>query len=356
MTSIQLLKWEKFSCPCPINDSLTKYNRIKVISINAHEFMICIAKTIGQDPKLFQYNINTNKIDKFGIKNNDATWKYGNMGINNKQHLLYIQNQFQIISINMNTNRRDDLMVGLDSNYFFFIDDCFHMINAHDCNIIVSATDNKLSILHNTINNNNNNNNNGLYGGKSIYIPSKQCILLIGGYYDDEISLSNEVWNYKLLTQEWTKINNISFPTIDFAAILTSNEKYIILVGGSTYRDDIQDTKDTNDIYVLDMNDDNQWKMRECKIKSPVSGICDGTKTGGIKSRNDILIMGFVKHCFNLKKFSCMQLPPIYIIKLIESWYSVEMIHLMSFKYKSTDWPHFQHYGMNLNYILSSLY
>eukprot|EP01084_Bolivina_argentea_P012729 23839_1 len=91
--------------------------------------------------------------------------------------------------------------------------------------------------------------------------------------------MSNEIWIYKLTTQKWIQlqINNIIFTRYDFGAVLTSNERYIVLFGGANEEDE-----DTNDIFVLDMNDDNNWKMKKCKIKCPDNGRFIATRTGGI--------------------------------------------------------------------------
>ncbi len=60
---------------------------------------------------------------------------------------------------------------------------------------------------------------------------------------------------YCLCSQKWTKIENISefsFPMYDFEAVLTSNEKYIVLLGGTR-----GDDSAAEDIFVLDMEDNN---------------------------------------------------------------------------------------------------
>eukprot|EP01084_Bolivina_argentea_P047322 87186_1 len=122
--------------------------------------------------------------------------------------------------------------------------------------------------------------------------------------------MSNEIWIYKLTTQKWIQlqINNI-FTRYDFGAVLTSNERYVVLLGGTKYDADINDDKDTNDIFVLDMKDDNNWKIKQCKIKCPYGGNFIATITGGIDSKNGMLVNGFVKECFKLKEFKDLQLP-----------------------------------------------
>ncbi len=93
------------------------------------------------------------------------------------------------------------------------------------------------------------------------------------------------------------------------------------------------------------MKDDNNWKIKECKIKCPNKGEFIGTRTGGVDSQNDVLVMGFVKECF--KEFNHIQFLPMDIISLICKLYIIpEMIHFMREN---------EHYGIYLKHILASL-
>eukprot|EP01084_Bolivina_argentea_P123444 218763_1 len=129
------------------------------------------------------------------------------------------------------------------------------------------------------------------------------------------------------------------------------NERYVVLLGGTKYNKDEQSHKATDDIFVLDMKNDNNWTIKQCTIKCPEVGNFIATRTGGVDSKCEILAIGFVKECFKVKEFDDLQLPPTYIVSLVGKYYSGEMIHLMK-KNKYCTW----YYGIYLKEILSSMY
>ena len=96
------------------------------------------------------------------------------------------------------------------------------------------------------------------------------------------------------------------------------------------------------------MKDENNWKLRKCKIKCPYSGKCCGVRTGGIDSKKDVLVNGFVKECFKMKEFKQLQLPPVYIVNIIVQWFSAEMIHFVKIQNDINN-----HCGIYLKDILS---
>merc|ERR1712192_5804 len=100
--------------------------------------------------------------------------------------------------------------------------------------------------------------------------------------------------------------------------------------GGIKIIDD--EDNDVDDIFVLDMKkkDLNEWILRRSSIKCPKIGICHAVRTGGIDSKDDILVNGFIKDCFKKPSFDNIQLPPSYIMKMIAMWYSAEMIHWLN--------------------------
>eukprot|EP01084_Bolivina_argentea_P045577 83906_1 len=129
----------------------------------------------------------------------DNNWYCGNMDFNNKEQILYIENGNEIVLINMKTNNSTSLLGAEFGSYFLFINNCFHMINMHDNHWIGAIQNKSLIAVHNYIDDE----MDTLLNGKAIYIPSKQCILLIGGYYNDDGPLSNDLWIYKLTTEKW---------------------------------------------------------------------------------------------------------------------------------------------------------
>eukprot|EP01084_Bolivina_argentea_P283613 485783_1 len=104
-----------------------------------------------------------------------------------------------------------------------------------------------------------------------IYISSKKSILLIGGFHKIYFYNTKELWMYSLLTQKCNQINNISLEGHSFGFVLCSNERYIIIFGG--YCDqDIKMDEISDNIYVLDIkdNNNNNWKIKQSKIHCPL--------------------------------------------------------------------------------------
>merc|ERR1712129_69926 len=104
-------------------------------------------------------------------------------------------------------------------------------------------------------------------------------------------------------------------------------------------------------------HDDSKWTLNKSTIKFPCASdtyssdaySSDGNavRTGGVDSKDEILVIGFVNDCFKQKEFDNLQLPPAYIIEIIAEWYSAEMIHWIEL-----DGDH--HRGIYLKEILAS--
>ena len=64
--------------------------------------------------------------------------------------------------------------------------------------------------------------------------------------------------------------------------------------------------------------------MKECKIKTPKPGQC---LLRQMNVKCEILIIGWIKELFKTKEFKDLILPPIYLLKMISSWYDEEVLH-----------------------------
>ena len=123
--------------------------------------------------------------------------------------------------------------------------------------------------------------------------------------------------------------------------MLTSNQRYIALFGGKL------DGKTSNRICVLDMKRDTEWKMKKSKIECPNDGSCHVIRTGGIGSKDHLLVIGYIRQCFDSTQFENIQLPPTYIMMMIIERFSSERIHWI----QKGD-----HFAIYLRDLLSSLY
>ncbi len=176
-----------------------------------------------------------------------------------------------------------------------------------------------------------------LEGGVAIYIPSKSCIVLFGGYYAEEFGmqcdgyfphLSNEIWCLSLLSKKWTRmVQDIGMHRYNLQAVLSSNERYIILLGGYLYDQQTDTRFESDDICVIDIKDNDKWKIAKCKFQCPATGICSATRTGGVGTKSNILVHGYIKHCWQHEDMDGLSLPTKYIINMIDRWYSAEFIH-----------------------------
>ena len=160
----------------------------------------------------------------------------------------------------------------------------------------------------------------------AIYVPSKQMIVLIGGYDNFPTNFVG-VWIYSLVTREWKKLS-IDFNLTKLSAVLTSDEKHIIIVGGGGERESSPLPQLIDSIYVLRMNDFDRpqdFVMKESRICFPLMQSANIAITGGYK--DEILVTGYVKMMFKIKEFKELTLPPVYMIQIIERYFNMETLH-----------------------------
>ena len=172
-----------------------------------------------------------------------------------------------------------------------------------------------------------------------LHVPSKHMMLMIGG------TISHKplgIWKFCLIAQEWTKLPNLDFNHKYVDSVLSSNEDYILITRGAV----------SDKISVLDIRDENEYKLRECKIKLPKVGKCLIVRMGGIK--DEILTIGWIKELFKTKQFKKLALPPPYLMKMISLYYNQEMLHWFYDENSYYDDAIHRHQAIKLKHILSS--
>ena len=130
-----------------------------------------------------------------------------------------------------------------------------------------------------------------------VYIQSLNIILLIGGYNNRHLN-DTICQIFDLETNKWKKIDNIKFPYYRGEALLTKDEKHIIITtkyqGGSDRHDEI---------FIVDIIDKSTFELRQSRISSPtikrfescpqrVMCLNCGTTTSG---KNELLVNGFIR-------------------------------------------------------------
>eukprot|EP01084_Bolivina_argentea_P306634 529891_1 len=306
----------------------------KMINTDPHEFIAVTATT----HVLYVYEYNIDK-DKW----NNYTYPLGGnytraIPFNKKVNTSFMYRSFGILPIKILTHEKIEFKQQIPTpNCVLFINNNFHIFKTDKFDKYIGSIQSEtLKTLDNIIDNR----CSQLKRAVVVYVRAKQCILLIGGYYKNgnASQYSRDIWKYCLSSGKWTKkdclgLSNIPNSNIaNYCGILTSNQRYIVLLGGLN-------------ICVLDMIDDNNWKMRQCKIKCPIVGLCHVSVTGN-ENINEMLVIGFVKACFKMKQFSHLSIPPVYIINIMTQYFNEEMIHHIRNQ---------KHHAIYLAHILSAL-
>ena len=185
-----------------------------------------------------------------------------------------------------------------------------------------------------------------IQGASTVYVPSQQIILVIGG--EDDGEMIGFIWKYDICSNKWSKVNGIKFDFWWTSAVLTSNEEYVVISGGLD-----EDYEGIDKIHVLDIRNKRNYVLRECSIKCPMNGHHPIIRSGG-GLKDELLVIGWIKHLFNCSSFNDMALPPTYIMQLISMWHYQETIHWLEWEYRD-DKKKANHFGVKLKSILLSI-
>ena len=99
-----------------------------------------------------------------------------------------------------------------------------------------------------------------IYGASLVYVPSKSKILLIGGIDHTQDKMIRNVRSYCMKSKKWRIIEEVNLEKYLVSTILTANEKYVIISGGKKEKR-IDGRCYTDDIYILDIRDDENYKL-----------------------------------------------------------------------------------------------
>lgn len=335
--------------PGRIHDNLFVSTKGEIFSVNIEEAVI------------FKYNINCN-----------AFYPYINLPKCAESLHLVIPPRLQIMKIkpptkllvyqkdhsdtaklhiiNTETNKTITIDNTVYAEYVLCINDYIHFIDNYSRHMIATIEDNKIVDIQNRRFLFSNQRVKLRVNGAAIYISSKQCIVLLGGDTcgDENTKQEISVWKYCLMSNIWSAINGISLEISGFGAILTSDERYILLFGGRSTSVDSYKKKDT--IWILDLTEFDNWKLGRSKIRCPCKGVCTVTKTDGIKQKDEILVTGYIRNCFQTQIFEHLQMPPVHIINLICNRYTTEMVHYVAKDQRLNN----QQFALSMNKILAN--
>ena len=330
--------------------------RVTSISKNRKEFLLTSSTKIPFKHAWYSHIPDQNYINNYNVHTNKwcqefkypLYWKIKihSIAINKERNEIYLSTtdnnkKQKLVIINTVTKKYDFYEYNMDllipPNAIFNVNGKIHLIG--DKHLMFDAETGQFKEIHNF--------DLDFYCAKPmvIYVESKMIFIVFMFKCDDKfIDYENSIWIFNINTNKWhqheTIINKSQFCLNN--AVLSSNEKFIVMIN--------EDGK----LYVMDIGDDMNYKLSECSIKSPFAYQKMMRSGGGIQ--DEILVCGWIKSLFKQLIFKHLQLPPIYIIKIICNFYGTELIHVISFM---NPYPLFRakskihtHYAINIKYIL----
>eukprot|EP01084_Bolivina_argentea_P284062 486699_1 len=305
-----------------------RYNTQIPIIINNNEFVCGI----------YQYNITSNKWKPWGL-NPDNITNVKILAYNHTHKLIYIwdilENMQQIIIMSINYNNTNDiklikLMTNNDNDLIGqHINGKLHIIDKineqhwiYDENT-QSWNDEKLQNVSDHV--------IGL-----VYVSSKQRILLV----DPPLNL---IHSYCMITNKWSDIHmELPYELRDFGVSLTTDERYIIITGGKqkmnfehiprqNYRNNFFWTQN---IYLIDLK---EMKLLKSDMVIPKCTGCNSIIVND-KRKDELVVYGFIRQCWNEYDIGLDNLPPKYIVKLIGLRYCIQYLHVLEYYGGQSHW------------------
>ena len=328
-----------------------EFDEIVTISCSNDQFFLATKNINNRTKAIHKYNTRTNKFNEVWTA---GSWvQITRTTFDRHYNTLYLwycitaTNPFMnIINLSTKTTITKKNAFGFQACYLGFlnVNSVLHMIGGELAtkHITWNSIDNKTEELYdfeNLIG------IKDMFGTKAIYVPSKHMILLIGAISrsNDPINDHDEyigIWRYYLKLKKWEKVDNIKFEFYNVTLALNADEDYVIVAGG------YHDYKESDKIQVLDIRNENEYKLMESAVVCPDGGIHNIVITGG-GIKNEILVIGWIKKLYESLDSKDLVLPPMDIIKLIVDAYTLEEIQWIKREGN-------EHYVIALNDILSS--
>ena len=159
-----------------------------------------------------------------------------------------------------------------------------------------------------------------LHGTLTAYIPSKHVILIFGGLTGHR-DRDCHIREFSLKTRKWTEIEYINFDYYCGQALVTKDDKHVLLFPEQHCKIGI--------IFIVDILEDGEYELRESGIKI-VKNTPDRKLVLTEGRNDDLLIYGFVKRVFGENN---MMMPSDDIINVINKFYDSEILHLIRWQY-----------------------
>lgn len=180
---------------------------------------------------------------------------------------------------------------------------------------------------------------NELYGVSLhgfVELKSARKCLLFGGYDYRSEETRDSFWEYDIEHNRWKKLSmTLPKPLKQFGVVLTADERYIIVIGGTDQEDQCCDT-----IYIVDLK---KMSIRESEVKSPQYSILNACLY--VDTREKLATEGFVRECAEEMELYI----PRDLRKMVGRWFAVQDIHLLVYH---SDRDEDVHYRMDVASVL----
>ena len=292
------------------------YNFTGPIALNDREF--CIIPTKNKNKPLYKYIIDNKwkKMNGYNVSGRDCCF-------DNNNEILYTSNGRSIQKMDFETKKVTTMDKGRYSKIVYDNkNNQLHVIGTSENSTfhkIWYEKENKFVMIHEFATGS----NNIFYNYVILDIPSKNLILLIGGFYVMKYGFSNTIYSYCTLDKKWSTLDIIKPSIYCFASAATIDGQYVILFGGYD-----EDDRPINKIFVMDLT---AMTIKQSKINCPKhknsANFHAIIMNNGIKQ--NLITHGFIRMCYKNYLFKAMKKLPLYLIDLVTKCYEIEYVHLM---------------------------
>ena len=322
------------------------------VFINEYEFIICPQNTKNRESDgIYKYNIRDNLWSKiidypsnmivrartaaFDAKHNSLFVSYtgdhtffelelDSLKINVLKHTNFFGHNTRIIQI-------DNKLHHIGSRWGNKI--MFHHVWDTMDNNLRYFSDKKEHKLHSSA-------TNGLGRHGLIYLNSKKSIFLFGGRIAFGTNCSDDIYQFSCFDEKWNKLNiKMPMKLQSFGIVKSRSERFIIILGG------ISNKQKSSNIYIYDVRD---GIFSKSKIEIPECGKCHAVITNN-KEDDEKICFGFIRNCYKMNDFNCLQELPFYLIKFISKWICLQEIYLLHHNSGN-------HWKINIDHILQNAF
>eukprot|EP01084_Bolivina_argentea_P204863 349916_1 len=320
----------------------------RVVRLNDNELIMSSGQEENENTGIYKYNIITNEWKQI-IKYPKDLYN-GNSAItlddNTKNKLYMMNNLSEIIMFDLESNKMEYLHEKLESlqygkdfasnhSVFVSVENTIHSIGGSLVHLIWNKNTNIITKIDHPF-------NDEVWGVSVIYVPSKQCILLIGGH-NGFLQQDAGIWIFSLVSNKWRQIEGIIFKCHHVRSLaLSFDEKYVIIAGGRVDHT----LNEVNNIHILDIESIDKMKLMVsnicCPSKGPHNVICMRNKL-----KDKILVNGWIRLILKDTNHRIAS----EIVNLILELFNEEELHWLrghSFEEDKND-----HFSISITHILS---